>query len=151
MSLWEQRQKERDTAEVFCFFLKLSTALIFQGLQDHWCADQGIRRKHLQRHSCLTSYLLFLNNLQGNYHFKAWCPCYSILLLVSRNFMKRPKQTMHKFICSDHVCGSLFDTLKPTGCKKKINWMQAYERMTLLLTWFTTSINSFIMNLWSHL
>ena len=37
-----------------------------------------------------------------------------------------------------------------TGFKKKSNCMEVYEKMTLLLTWFLTSVNSFLLNFWSQ-
>ena len=36
-----------------------------------------------------------------------------------------------------------------TGCKKKYDCIEVYEKMSLLLNWFFTSVNWFQMILWS--
>lgn len=37
-----------------------------------------------------------------------------------------------------------------TGCKEKTDCMQAYEKMTRLLSRFITSVNTFKLSLWSQ-
>lgn len=37
-----------------------------------------------------------------------------------------------------------------TGCTKERDCIWAYEKMSLLLSWFTTSVNRFLMSSWSQ-
>lgn len=44
--------------------------------------------------------------------------------------------------------GVQYFSTNSTGFKKKSDWMKAYEKMVLLLTWFVASLDSPLMSLW---